>query len=263
MNWTEKDHTWVICAYGSSPYLEECIQSLTRQTVRSGMIMITSTPSDFLDGLSEKYQIPLKINHGEHGIGGDWNFGIRCAKTGFVTLAHQDDVYDPDYLEAFLSAINHSRDPILYFTGYDELRQGKRVQKNHLLQIKRIMLTPVRCFPSAKWARRLSLSFGNPICCPAITYRTNVMKKHPFDTGWKSNLDWDMTERLSKMNGSFVYLPKSKMCHRIHEESTTSQIIGDNARNAEDLEMFRRFWPDRLANWIAGKYAAGEKSNQV
>ena len=43
--------------------------------------------------------VSLYINEGEKGIGKDWNFGISKIKTDYVTIAHQDDVYKPNYLE--------------------------------------------------------------------------------------------------------------------------------------------------------------------
>ena len=38
------NHTWVICAYGESDYLEACIQSLKNQTLYSQIICYSSTP---------------------------------------------------------------------------------------------------------------------------------------------------------------------------------------------------------------------------
>ena len=38
------NHTWVICAYGESEYLEACIQSLKDQTLQSQIICYSSTP---------------------------------------------------------------------------------------------------------------------------------------------------------------------------------------------------------------------------
>ena len=40
------NHTWVICAYGKSDYLEACIQSLKNQTLQSQIICYSSTPLD-------------------------------------------------------------------------------------------------------------------------------------------------------------------------------------------------------------------------
>ena len=261
--YTEKDHTWVICAYKESPYLEECIRSLMNQTVKSSLVMVTSTPGPFLEEMAAKYGLPLKINEGEKGIGGDWNFGLSAAETPLITLAHQDDIYEPAYTEEMLAKINRAGRPILYFSDYGELRNGEKADRSKLLKIKRMMLTPMRLFPGWSFARRLSLSCGNPICCPAITYIREIIKDYPFKTHFKSNLDWEQTERLSRLKGRFVYNPRILMYHRIHEDSTTSEIIGDNGRTAEDEEMMAHFWPRPIARRIARRYASGEKCNQV
>ena len=38
-------HTFAVCAYGESPYLEECVQSLLAQKVRTRILIATSTPN--------------------------------------------------------------------------------------------------------------------------------------------------------------------------------------------------------------------------
>ena len=49
--------------------------------------MATSTPNEWIQGLAEKYEIPLYINTGEGGIAQDWNFAYRQAKTDYITIA--------------------------------------------------------------------------------------------------------------------------------------------------------------------------------
>ena len=92
-------HTFAICAYGESPYLEACIRSLKSQTVPSEIICTTSTPSIYLEKMTEKYEIPLYVREGESDIQADWNFAIGKAKGTFVTIAHQDDLYRRHYVE--------------------------------------------------------------------------------------------------------------------------------------------------------------------
>ena len=72
-----KKHTFVICAYKESPFLEECIISLKKQRLKSNIIMVTSTPNSYISSLADKYQILLKVNTGESGIVQDWNFGYN------------------------------------------------------------------------------------------------------------------------------------------------------------------------------------------
>ena len=61
-------HTFAVCAYGESPYLEECVQSLLAQKVRTRILIATSTPNSYIYGIGEKYGIPVHINHGEKEI---------------------------------------------------------------------------------------------------------------------------------------------------------------------------------------------------
>ena len=261
--YTPADHTWVICAYRESPYLEACIRSVREQTVRSNVRMVTATPGPYIEGLAERYGIPLTVNHGKAGIAGDWNFALRTGGTELTTIAHQDDLYEPGYCERMLARLNRTKNPRLFFTNYAEIRNGEKVTSNRLLRIKRLLLLPVRLFPGWRKARRLSLGLGNAICCPSVTYIRSAMGELVFGDRFKSNLDWEMTERLSRRKGRFVYEPACLMAHRIHGESTTTEIIGDHQRTLEDYEMMRKFWPEPVARRLSRVYAASEKSNQV
>ena len=62
---------------------------------------------------------------------------------------------------------------------------------------------------------------------------------------------------------SFVYNKRPLICHRIHEESTTTEIIGDSKRTVEDFDIFCKFWPKCIAKIIAKAYSKSEKSNDI
>ena len=130
------DHTFVICAYKESRYLGECIDSLMKQTVKTNIIMATSTPNEYIQHYADMYSLKLFINHGETGIAGDWNFALSCADTALVTIAHQDDIYEPEYAEIMLKCMNRARKPILFSSNYGEIRNGEKVFSNKLLNIK-------------------------------------------------------------------------------------------------------------------------------
>lgn len=259
------DHTFVICAYKESPYLEECICSLKNQSIKSKIIMATSTPNESIRNLSEKYQIPLYINEGESGIAQDWNFAYKQTDTRLVTIAHQDDVYEPEYLKNIMQCIQKVENPILAFTDYGELRAGQKVQKSPLLMIKRLMLLPLRLkfLWGSKFFKRLVLRFGNPVCCPSITYVKEKFAEVPFEVKFSSNVDWMMLEKASRKKGEFCYSRKIGMYHRIHAKSTTTEIIHGDIRWKEDYEMFCRFWPKWIAKPLVKAYRLSEKSNEI
>lgn len=264
MKFTEKEHTFAICAYKESEYLEECIQSLLKQTKKSRIIMCTSTPNELITSLGEKYHIPVYENHGEHGIAGDWNFAYNKADTPLVTIAHQDDFYMERYVETILDKVNAAKHPLICFTHYCE--QKKELERdNKMLRIKRHMLLPMKTGwgQRSRFIRRRILAMGNAICCPAVTYVKENLPCPVFRTGFLSNVDWEAWEKLSKLKGEFLYSDYQGMCHRIHTESTTSELIADNGRAKEDYEMFCRFWPKWIAGLLMRFYVKSEKLNQV
>ena len=263
MNPTEHLHTFAVCAYGESPWLENCLQSLRRQTVEPKILIATSTPNAHIRACAEKYGVPVLVNPGESGITRDWNFAYTHTDTKYVTITHQDDVYEPEYLEHLLRRMEASPRPLLFFTDYYEIREGERVYSNRILQIKRLMLLPIRV-PGAqhsRWIRRRILSFGSPICCPSVTFARENLPYAVFRHGFRACEDWEAWEMISRLRGDFLYEPLPLMGHRIHEDSETTASIGDHVRSREEYLMFRKFWPEPVARRLSGEYARAQDSN--
>ncbi|MBQ9195839.1 MAG: glycosyltransferase [Clostridia bacterium] len=268
MAYTAKDHVFAICAYRESPYLEECVRSLERQDTLSSMILCTATPNAHIEGIAAAHHIPVYVNRGAHGIAEDWNFALSQANAPLVTLAHQDDVYDPGYLRETLKQIDRFDRPLICFTDYYEIHNGQKVfsDKNKNLKIKEFLLFPFRWAwaQKSRWMRRRMLSVSDAICCPSVTFVKPNLPETVFRPHFKSDLDWEAWERLSRLEGSFCYAHQPLMGHRIHAESTTTEVIGDhNGRSAEDLEMYMKFWPRPVAVLLNRLYAGAQKGNAV
>ncbi|SCG87608.1 Glycosyl transferase family 2 [uncultured Clostridium sp.] len=262
MKTENKEHTFVVCAYGESPYLEKCIDSLEKQTVKSRILIATSTPNPYIEKIAAVHNLEIRINTGEKGIAGDWNFAYGCADTPYVTLAHQDDVYREEYTEKVVTNLNSCEAPLIAFTDYYEIRDNKTVKENRLLHIKRGMLFPLkwRGFWRSRFVRRRILSIGSAICCPSVTLvKNNINEERVFENNMKSNIDWQAWEMLSKKEGEFVYVDVPLMCHRIHPGATTAHMLKNDERKAEDLFMFCKFWPKPVAKVIELFYQKAEK----
>ena len=259
------NHTFAICAYKESEFLEDCIESLENQTVKSNIIIATSTPCEYIDNIAKKHNIKVYVNEGEKGITQDWNFAYSKTTTDFVTIAHQDDRYNERYVENLLAYSKKAKKPLIFFTDYAEIRDGVEVATNKILKIKRIMLIPIRprLFWGSRFLRRRVLSMGCPICCPSVTfYKPNLMDE-VFQHGFRADEDWEAWERLSKLKGQFIFCNKILTYHRIHEESETTKILQDNKRTEEDLVMFKKFWPEWIAKKLAKLYSKSEESNNM
>ena len=256
-----KEHTFVICAYKESKYLEECIESLEKQTIKSNIIMVTSTPNEYIKKIASKHKLELYINNGKKGIGEDWNFGVSKTTTKYVTIAHQDDIYYSCYLEEILKKIKEDSDFIILFGNYREIKNGSIIPLTLNLKIKKILLHKLKKDGKKKSSKRFALKFGSAICCPCVTINTETTGKNPYKTEMKCNLDWYTWYEFSKLPYAFGYIDKELMCHRIHEESETSNLIKNNIRLEEDYEMFKKFWPKPIAKILMFFYKNAIKTN--
>ena len=258
-----EEHTFAIPAYEESEYLEECICSLEKQTLKSNIIIITSTPNDFIAKIAKAHGLEVIINTEKKGIGTDWNFAVETAKTTFVTVAHQDDIYDLHYVEEIQKAIEHNPDNIIICTNHKEIRDGKIIKKNLNLKIKAMMMIPIILNKQSKFMKKLMCSFGNPISAPSVCLNTKIVGKRPYREDMKSDIDWGTWLDLTQKKGSFVYIKKVLTFHRVHMNSETSKCIEESNRTKEDYEMFCRIWPKWFAKFLMVFYKYAQRANKV
>jgi len=259
------NHTFVILAYKKSPFLEDCIITLKKQTVRSHLLITSSTPSEYLSRLSEKYCLPIKVNKNSKCIGDDWTFAYNCCNTKYLTLAHQDDIYEPDYAEKCISIAEKYNSNLITFTNYGEIHSNEKVTVNFNIIIKRLILSSFFLFSQQikrNAFKKAMLAFGNPISCPSVMYNKDKIGKFQFSKQLTINLDWDAWIKLSQMNGSFLFTRKVLMFHSIHEGSETSKAIKNKRRHSEDEIIFNKIWPPPFANIFFKIYRMSYKSNK-
>lgn len=258
-------HTFVVLAYKESEYLEKCIESVLNQKYKSEVVIATSTPNQYIKKIAKKYNLEILVNEGEKGIANDFNFAINCGKTDLVTIAHQDDIYNYDYSYEIVEAYKKNKNTLILFTDYYEIKNNKEIHTNINLKFKRLLTfsLKIKKLSGVKFFKRLILSFGNSICCPAVTFVKEKTGNKVFKSDMKSNVDWLAWERLSKKDGKFIFIKKHLMGHRVHEQSTTTEIINNNIRTKEDYEILKKFWPSSIAKMIAKLYKISEKSNKI
>ena len=256
------DHSFYILAYHESPFIEECIESLKHQTVKSDICITTSTPSEFLEKLSLKHNIPLIINSKREGIAGDWSFAYNSARTDYITLAHQDDVYLPEYSATNLLALMDCPDSLIAFSNYIELRGNQEMKMTFNIFVKILLLRIFFLFRNTlrhKTVKRLFLSFGNPISCPGVTYNKKNIGPFDFSRDLDINLDWNAWLDFSQRNGAFVYIKKKLFLHRVHEDAESMKGMSDERRLREDKMMLEKIWPKGMHQIMSAFYSFSRK----
>jgi hypothetical protein len=258
MSFRSDDHCFVVLAYGESPFLEGCVKDLKAQTVHARILMTTSTPSAFVRDIAEHQGIELIVNPRREGIGADWNFGLNASRARYLTLAHQDDTYDPRFLERTLELFQSDPDAALCFTGYREIDDAGKERPTKISFFKHLLESAIvgKAEKVSGFQLRAFLSFGNPLPCSSVTFNRAKLPNFAFSLALASNLDWDAWWRLQRQGESFLHVSERLVGRRHNPLTETSRLIRDGVRRKEDLMMFRRLWPAPLGDAIAYLYRA-------
>ena len=255
-------HMFVVPVYGQPPWLDRCLESLQRQTLPSRVLITTPTPSDYLAEIARRRGIEFEVNPVSRGIGADWNFALSRATQRWVTLAHQDDWYDPTYLERCLQAATKAGDATMVFTASAETRDDTGAPVPNA-RIKRLICTGAFLGASAvrtRFRKRLLLAFGNPVPASAVMINRAAAPDLTFSEQMKSNLDWVAWLDLARRPGAFAYVSETLVHRTIHQEAAT--VVSLEERGIEDEFVLRRLWPRPVAGMIVRLYALSLRQYQ-
>jgi len=251
-------HAFVVPAFGRPQWLADCLESLQRQTVRSRILIATSTPNDHIARAADQAGIEVLVNPTRAGIAGDWNFALASTHARWVTLAHQDDWYAPTYTERCLAAAAASRAPLMVFSSaWERTADGAMAQHPW---IKRLLCETAFLGQPAigsSWRKRLLLSFGDPIPCPTVMLNRALQPDFFFPPGFDAALDWVAWLALARLPGDFVYVREPLVHWRVHVSSATH--VHGASLEAEDDRVLRSLWPRPIAGLIGRLYASGRR----
>jgi hypothetical protein len=261
------DHEFIVAAFGDSPHLDTCLESIRSQTRTPSCVRVaTSTPNSLIARAAQRHGAELLVNPVTcGGIAVDWNFALRCARVDLVTLAHQDDLYAPAYADNMVAAMARQRDALIGFSNSDEVGMDGLCRSSLNVRVKRQLTR--RAFGSMEVIRdfkkkRKLLSLGNPVCCPSVVFNRTNIGPFEFRAEFSSNLDWDAWLRLAERPGAFVYVSEVLTHKRNHRHSETAALIGSRRRMREDQAIFERLWPRSVAALIMLLYRLGYVGNE-
>ena len=243
------NHTFVILAYNISDDLEECIKSVINQSVKSNIVIATSTPNDYIFDLASEYSLGVMVNKEKSNKGRDYNFAIKSFDTELVTIAHQDDLYDRNYTKEILKKYRDNKDATIIFTSNYEIDGDKKIKKSKKLFWKRYFLLPLsfKLFQKIKFFKLRSLRREKFICTSSITFVKKNISEDIFPINLKYDNDWQGLIDLARKNTKFVYLRKGLVGYRVEEKKINKKRI------MEDEKILQSMYPNWYYNKIVKK----------
>ena len=199
------------------------------------------------------------VNSLREGIASDWNFALAQARWPFVTLAHQDDVYEVAFAEKSMAALDTVQACCNRIFGSrrdirSRISERKPSDMDEKTYRSACCSQNPHCTGMSQWAL---LAFGNPIGCSAVTFNLKRLGKFRFSEDLSSNLDWDAWWRLHKAGLAFVYIKEKLVSRRYNDLSATFSLLKNGHRAVEDAIMFSQIWPTPIGIILSYLYRLG------
>lgn len=250
----------MVPAYGESPYLCECLDSLKSQSISADVLIVTSTPNKAIELAALQYGLPVLVNPNGGTIANDWNFALKQGQSHLLVLAHQDDIYHSDFAKRTFDFFARHQNCALAFTDSNELISNQLMVNNSRELVKKFLRKIAFGFKQTihrNFHFRLLLGLGCSISCPSVIFNRTVIPDFCFSDDFSVNLDWDAWSRLGKSGVKFGYIRGDLLTHRIHAGAETQLGIADQRREREDSIIFLRYWPPFIAKLLLKFYKLG------
>lgn len=232
--------TFAIPCRNAGPHLRPLLESLVAQQRQDFELLLVDDAST--DGSAELARsvvgdrISIHRNDRPLGIGGNWNRCIALTKTPLLCLAHQDDVYRPEYLSVMSAALEaRPRASVAHCRAFTLDAAGRE------------FVAPTERYKDRFWkghSRRgapalyASLLAGNWIVAPSALFRTQALREAGgFAEHLRFVLDWELWLRLLRAGAELVGVEDRLVGYRRHEASATAAEERSHNRYKEEHEV--------------------------
>lgn len=234
-----KKLAFVVPCCNAGAHLEPMLASLLAQTRTDARITLVDDASD--DGsvalAHERFgaAVTVDVNQVRLGIAANWNKALAHCDSEYVCIAHQDDVYAPEFAATMVAALDAAPTAAFAHCRAGCIDESGAASPSSIEDYKDAIW---RRLPAVGSPRNLYplLFAGNFICCSSIVFRRNAFDSVGwFDASLHFTLDWDMSFRMLRAGFDVASVDRRLMSYRRHRSNASLRHIANHDRYREEL----------------------------
>jgi glycosyltransferase involved in cell wall biosynthesis len=215
----------VIPCYNAEKYLQECLDSIYRQSFSDFEIILindgsTDATEEIIKNQTDKRIVYLKEDVNE-GVAISLNKAIALAKGKYIARMDADDIMHPDRLKEQVEFLGKNPDYGLVGSWHNVTDQnGMPMQRMEALENDEDIA--------------LSMLFYNPISHPTVMLRSELSKANSYNVEFNRCEDYELWFRLAEKT-KLKNLPKALVNYRTHRQNTIVQHQKETQQNVMEL----------------------------
>ena len=204
----------IIPAYNAEKYIEQCVQSVVKQTYKHLEIIIINDGSkdrtlDIINTISDKDERVVIINQENKGLPAARNAGLRCYKGEYVFFLDSDDWIESNCIESLVNIRNQTNTDIVFFDYY-RVFGGHKVE--HHVYKKDICYCTDQADAFLLWDMRTITAWGK-------LYSKKCLNGIFYDENMRTAEDVDFNYRVYRNVKTAYFSHKCFLNYRIQEQS--------------------------------------------
>lgn len=222
--------------YNGARFLREALTSILGQTHRDvTLLCLDDASSDDSAAIAASLGVRVLRNEQRLGLAANWNRALDLCESEFLVIAHQDDVYAPQFLERMIGVLD--RHPNAFAAHCKSLAIDEHGHE---------IADPAARFKESFWPRGehecetqlAALRRGNFVIAPSVMLRMPARLR--FDERYQFVTDWDYWLRGLLAGAPLIGLNERLVSFRRHPETATLASERTMRRYEEELELLRQ-----------------------
>ncbi|MBW3565827.1 MAG: glycosyltransferase [Acidobacteria bacterium] len=233
--------------YNGERFLDRTLRSLLEQSVPPDEIIClddgSTDRSTSIVTLLDDPSIRLIRNPRRLGLAGNWNRALELAEDfDFLTIAHQDDIYERDYLEKVTGALSTHPSAFIAHTKATVIDEADRVVTLSATRYKDKFWPHEPLVERGVDEELRLLIRGDYIFCPSVTFRTSALTTiGTFDERFEFVPDWDFWLRGLFEGFTIVGVNERLIRYRSHPQSATKLAEKTLRRYQEEIDIVEHY----------------------
>ncbi len=219
----------LIPTFNRAAMLREAVQSALAQTCASVEVLILDdassdgTPSVGREAEGRDARVHYIRHPANLGIAANWREGIRLARGVFFCILHDDDTFEPQFVQSLLGSFENNPDQILAFSDHWVTdAQGRRLPAESDAASKRFRRSQLCAGLVSDLARAALVDLSIPV--GATLFRRAFTGPDLIDDRAKGAIDTWLLYRCAASGHRASYVPQRLMNYRSHGGGMTRSL---------------------------------------
>lgn len=240
--------TVAVAIYNGAQFLAETLASLLAQSLPDfRLICLDDASTDDSVAIASRFSDPritIDVAPRHTSLPENWNRAIAAARGDYLVIAHQDDVYERDFLAATCRLLDDHPHAFAAHTRAMVIDESHEVARSPAAAYKERFWPRAEPYERTPQDEARTLLKGNYIVAPAVMLRLSAVQKiGPFNPRFHFVTDWEYWLRGVALGYSITGTHARLVRFRRHPQTATRANEVSMRRYEEELALLASFAP--------------------